>query len=238
MSKSTKNTKAGKVVRETAAQRKASGQIGKAPAAQPTAAESAELAKTAKLRGKRVAKQNADTIIVSKGLATGNGVYVEAQSGKNVVIQPWQDKATTRKLALVGESFSALQAHLATLVKPEARLARGVDSHNSPQSAKAIADQQRDKAKGAPKSTGKGKARTAKADKAKQPSRGSDRAYVPGTKKDESKPDTFRKYMLTMILKHKSTGAAKAAHAKSGKYPTHKLDFNWSAQQGYIKFVD
>jgi hypothetical protein len=57
-------------------------------------------------------------------------------------------------------------------------------------------------------------------------------------RKDESKPDTFRRYMLSTIMKAKDTDSAKAAHAKSGKYPTHKLDFNWTAQQGYIKFAD
>jgi hypothetical protein len=200
-----------------------------APAAKP-----AEVQKIAKLRGKRIAKATADTIIVSKGLATSNGTYVEAQNGKSVIVAPWQDKGATRKLMAVGGSLAALNEHLATLAKPTAQLANGVTAKDAPQSAKAVADQKK-----APAATkGKGKARTEKAAKAKQPSRGTDRAYVAGSKKDESKPDTFRKYMLTTILKAKSTAAAKAAHAKSGKYPTHKLDFNWSAQQGYIKFVD
>ena len=170
------------------------------------------------------------TVALASG---GIGICVTTSRDRSIVIQRI-DKEVNR-LSKVGEPVAALEAYLKTQPKPQARLAAGVDSHNSPHSAKAAADQR----KGAKPATGKaGKARTEKAAKAKQPSRGTSRAYKLGDRKDESKPDTFRRYMLSTIMAHKTTDAAKAAHAKSGKYPTHKLDFNWSAQQGYIKFVD
>lgn len=193
-------------------------------------AKPAELEKIAKLRGKRVAKQNADTIIVSKSLATGNGVYVESANGKSVIIAQWQDKGQTRKLAGMGGSMAALVAHLATLEKPTAKLAHGVDSHNSPQSAKAVADQSKGKA------TKSAKPRADKAAKAKQPSRGTDRAYTVGKTKNTANKDSWRHYMLTTIMSSKDTASAKAAHAKSKKFADRKLDFNWANAQGYISF--
>lgn len=197
--------------------------VAKAPA-------NAEATKIATLKTRRVAKQNADTIIVAKGLATGNGTYVESAGGKNVIILPWQDKGVTRKLAVVGGSLAALNEHLATLTKPQAKLAHGVDSHNSPQSAKAVADQN----KNAKKAT---KSAAPKAEKNKQPSRGAERTYTLGATKNTAKPDTWRHYMLTTIMGAKSTEAAKAAHAKSKKFSDNKLDFNWANAQGYIKFA-
>lgn len=180
-----------------------------------------------------VKSANTDTITAVIPARTGNGVIVQAGTN-NLVIAPWQDKGTTRKLAVVGGSLKAVRDHIATIEKPKAKLARGVDSHNSPQSAKAVADQ----AKTAPKATNKGKSRAEKAAKTKQPARGTNRKYKLAGRKDESKPGTFRTYMLTTIMTHKDTDSAKAAHAKSRQYPNHKLDFNWTAQQGYIAFVD
>lgn len=202
-----------------------------AKVAKPVVA-SPEQAKVAKLRKARVAKQNADTIVVSKGLTTGNGTYVENGAGKNVIIAPWQDKGTTRKLSAVGASYAALVAHLATLEKPKAQLANGITAKDAPQSAAAVRAQSK-----AQPAKGKGKVRTDKAPKNKAPSRGVARTYKLAGRKDESKPDTFRRYMLSTIMAHKDTDSAKAAHTKSKKYPTHKLDFNWAAQQGYIAFT-
>jgi hypothetical protein len=185
---------------------------------------------------KSTAKPNADQIITVTPARTGNGLVVVGGDSKSMVVAAWQDTATTRKLAVVGGSMATLRDHVATIAKPQARLARGVDSHNAPHSAKAMADQ-RAKANSAP-TTPKPKARADKASKNKQPSRGQDRKYKNAGRKDESKDGTFRKYMLSTIMAHKSTADAKAAHAKSKKFPSHKLDFNWAAQQGYIAFTD
>lgn len=190
----------------------------------------AEQAKIATLKTKRAAKATADTIIVSKSLATGNGLYVESANGKNIVVAQWQDKGKTRKLSAVGASMAALVAHLATLEKPQAKLARGVDSHNSPQSAKAVEDQNKGGKKAAKP------ARADKAAKAKQPSRGTDRSYTVGKTKNTANKDSWRHYMLTTIMSAKDTAAAKAAHSKSKKFADHKLDFNWANAQGYISF--
>jgi hypothetical protein len=147
----------------------------------------------------------------------------------------WQDTAATRKLAVKGGSLRALKAAVATIAKPTAQMARGIEARQAPHSAKAMRDQRAAAPAKAEKPAKADKApRTEKASKNKQPSKGNNRAYKLGTRKDESKPDTFRRYMLTTIMKHKDTDSAKAAHAASGQYPTHKLDFNWAAQQGYI----
>jgi hypothetical protein len=115
------------------------------------------------------------------------------------------------------------------VAKPQARLAQGVDSHNSPHSAKAVADARKG-AKGS-------KAAPAKAGKNKQPSRGAERSYtvVKGTE-NKARPDTWRHHMTSMIISATDTAAAKAKHAKSGKFPGNKLDFNWAANNSFIKF--
>jgi hypothetical protein len=187
---------------------------------------------TAKLRKQ---EGRAEAIKTAVNARSGNGLVIETTRGRTIVIM--RVDASVNKLSGLGMPVAPLEDYLKTQSKPQARLARGIDSGDAPQSAAAVASQ-RKAAKGTkPATTGKGKARVAKAAKDKAPSRGADRTYKLGTRKDESKPDTFRRYMLSTIMKHTSTAAAKAAHAKSNKYPTHKLDFNWSAQQGYIVFT-
>src|SRR4051812_30240655 len=83
---------------------------------------------------------NADRIKTVVGTRSGNGIFVEAEGGKSLVISDWQNSAQTLKLAKVGQSLAALQSHLDTIAKPGAKLARGVDTHNSPHSAKAVRD--------------------------------------------------------------------------------------------------
>jgi hypothetical protein len=165
---------------------------------------------------------------------TGNGLVVTTSRDRSIVVVRVDRRVN--ELTKVGEPVAALEAYLKSQPKPQGKLAHGVDSHNSPHAAKAVADQR--KAATPAKATGKGKVRAEKASKAKQPARGTNRRYTLAGRKDESKPDTFRRYMLATIMGSKDTDSAKAKHAKSGKYPTHKLDFNWSAQQGYIKFAD
>lgn len=184
---------------------------------------------TAKLHSQ---KGRAECVASAVQARTGNGLVVTTSRGRSIVVTRIDRKVN--ELAKVGQPIALLETYLKDQPKPQAKLAPGVDSHNSPHAAKAVADA-KGKAKAAAEPTkGKGKVRVAKADKAKAPARGTNRAYKLGTRKDESKPDTFRRYMLSTIMAHKDTDSAKAAHAKSGKYPTHKLDFNWSAQQGYI----
>lgn len=186
----------------------------------------------AKARAK-MNKANPDLITGVAPARTGNGTVVSTATTM-YDIAPWQDHGQTRKLAVVGASLAALKAHVATLVKPQAKLAHGVDIHNAPHSAKAVRD-----AREAAKATkGKGKARAVKADKAKQPARGTERQYKLGARKNEAKADTFRHYLLSTIMGAKDTASAKAKHAKSKKFQDRKLDFNWVASQGYIAFTD
>lgn len=178
-------------------------------------------------------RANPDVITTVVAANGGNGT-VASSAKANVVIAGWQENATTRKLAVVGGSIAALRAHLATLVKPTAKLARGIQAGDAPQSAKAVADQRRE----APAPKGKAtKPAAPKAAKNKQPSRGVERSYKLGTKANEAKAGTWRHHMLTVMQKHGDTAKAKAAHAKSGKFSSNKLDFNWANAQGYITFT-
>jgi hypothetical protein len=83
---------------------------------------------------------NADRIKTVVPTRTGGGIFVEAEGGKNLVVADWQNDATTTKLAKVGQPLAALKAHLDTIPKPGAKLAKGVDVHNAPHSAKAVRD--------------------------------------------------------------------------------------------------
>lgn len=229
MSKSPKNAKAVAAKSPTAAKAVAKRVTatkrapGNSVAVQQKAAD--KLATNAKRAGR--AEAIAKTMPLQSG---GTGVAVITTRDRTVVISRMD--ATTTKLARVGQPVAPLEEYLKTQPKPQARLANGVDAKSAPQSAKAVADQR----KAAP-ATGKGKARTAKADKAKAPSRGTERAYVRGDKKNEAKPDSWRGYMLGTIMAHKDTASAKAAHAKGKKFADRKLDFNWANAQGYIKFA-
>lgn len=122
---------------------------------------------------------NADRIKTVVGTRTGNGTFVEAEGGKNLVIADWQDSAATRKLAKVGQPMSALKAHLDTIPKPAAKLARGVDAQNSPHSVKAVRDARENgrsskaaKARGAASAGAEKAAKPAKAKKASGGMRG------------------------------------------------------------------
>lgn len=97
--------------------------------------------KAGSARSNQTAKlTNADRIKTVVGVRGGNGVFVEAEGGANLVIADWQNNAQTVKLAATGLSFAALKRHLETIAKPNSKLAKGVDSRNSPHSAKAVSD--------------------------------------------------------------------------------------------------
>lgn len=181
-------------------------------------------------------KANADEIRTVTPAKTGNGVVIVDRAGNSCVVAPWQDIGSTRKLAVVGGSLKAVREHIAGLTKPKAQLARGVEARQAPQSAAAVRAQP--KAEEAKPAKGKAaKAAAPKAAKNKQPSKGADRAYK-ATKKDiVAKEGSWRRHLLETVMAHSSTDAAKAAHAKSKKFPDNKLDFNFCANQGYIVFA-
>jgi hypothetical protein len=190
----------------------------------------------AKAAPAKVAAQKPDVIKSVKG-AVGGGHVVVVAGGENKLTYPKnRESAELVKLAVVGASFKAVQSWLKAN-KPDAKLATGLDGRNAPNCAKAVADQ-----RAAGKSTptnGAGSAKvpvkSGKVPSAKVPA-GADRAYKLGAAVDTSRPGTWRNYMLATIRAHKSTAEANAAHAKSGKFSGNKLDFNWSAKQGYIAF--
>lgn len=113
--------------------------------------------------------------------------------------------------------------------KGPAVLAKGAETEVH--SRKAAADSRKPAKVEKPAKPAKG------AKKASKLAAGEPRKYKAGSKKDESRDGTFRRYMLTTILAHKDTAAANAAHAKSHQFASNKLDFNWSAAQGYIVWV-
>lgn len=190
-----------------------------------------------KAKREAAVKAAPDTITICKHTADGSHVYVEAASGDRFARPRNGDGKEFRALSKIGMSYSkALAFHNANPApKPQARLAKGVDSHNSPHAAKAVADQRKDApaAKASPKT-----AKAPKAEKNKQPSRGAERSYtvVKGTE-NKARPDSWRHHMTTMIVSHTDTASAKAAHAKSKKFSGNKLDFNWAATNQFIKFA-
>lgn len=65
-----------------------------------------------------------------------------------------------------------------------------------------------------------------------------DRKYTPLMKmKDvDLRPETWTRYMVSIILGNKSTDAAREAHKTTGEYGGKSLDFKWAEAKGYIKF--
>lgn len=173
----------------------------------------------------------------------GDYVVIESNGGKSEAIHRGRITGELAKLAVVGGSLKAVQDWLKTH-KPEAKLATGLTSRIAPQSAMAAAESRKPATKAAPAPAVKAAPATVKAAPkaaAKLPrkaaSRG-DRAYKSTDKPDTSKAGSFRTYMISTIRAHKSTEAAKAAHAKSGQFAHERLNFNWAAQHGYIAFTD
>jgi len=176
-------------------------------------------------------KVKPDTIISNVHSADGSYIVVTNAAGDAFTYPRNQDRADLRKAGAKGSSYSAFLKHLKEhpLVKPQAKLAKGVEGKMTENSRKAVEDQ-----KVAPKAA---KSAAPKAGKNKQPARGADRGYTKGSTAITANPDSWRHHMLTVICKHTNTAKAKAAHEKSGKFSGNKLDFNWAAAQGYINWA-
>jgi len=71
---------------------------------------------------------------------------------------------------------------------------------------------------------------------------GANRNYKPGHVQNEAREGTYRKYMLDVILAHRSTHAAIAAYDAKPWPDLRPLDgtncFTWAAKQGYIVWVE
>jgi hypothetical protein len=187
-------------------------------------------------------KPAANANVITSVVSTRDGGYVmvTAGDGRHFERPARGDSKEFRAIAQLNSNYDAASAWNTAnpASKPQARLANGIGPKDAPHSAKAVADQKTNNAKAAPaKATGKGKARADKAPKAKAPARGVDRDYTVGKTAIVAKPDTWRGYMLGIMVKHTNTAKAKAAHAKSGKFASNKLDFNWANAQGYITFA-
>lgn len=208
-------------------------QAKKTPAKAAAKAAPAKPAATAK-----VAAQKPDVIKSVKKAVGGQHVVVTAGGDNQLTYPANRETGELLKLAAVGMSFKAVQNWLKAN-KPDAKLATGLTARNAPNCAKAVADQRGGKA---PATSGKAPATSGKvtvvkvAMKSGRVPSGADRAYKVGPTVDTSRDGTWRNYMLATIRAHSSTSAANAAHAKSGKFSGNKLDFNWSAKQGYIVY--
>jgi hypothetical protein len=166
--------------------------------------------------------------------------------GKDTILIPRNlFVGTLPKLAKVGASHKALKDAwtAAKESRPAAKLATGVDAHNAPHAAKAIADS---KAKGkgadpvAKALEGKMRKGDAKqAPKAKAPAKSAterkvnianDRTYKVTSKNHGAKPGSKRATQLEIVFSHTSTAKARLAGAES-------CDFKFAADKGFIKFA-
>jgi len=202
---------------------KASAILGKALVAKPAAKKAARKAKpAAKVDGNRIVTVTYDN----------SQSYVVVCAPDGTVNYPrTAETPELRAAAIVGGSFRVVKGLVAGLPVKPAKLAEGVTSRTAPHSAKAARDAS---AAAKPAKAAKPAAKAAKAAKAKQPAKGTNRAYKVGTTANEARPDSWRHHLLTMVMTHKDTDSAKAAHAKSGKFSANKLDFNFAAAKGYI----
>jgi hypothetical protein len=139
---------------------------------------------------------NADRIKTVVPTRTGNGIFVEAEGGANLVVSDWQQNAQTVKLAKVGQPMSALKAHLQTIPKPGAKLANGLDAHNAPHSAKAVQDNR--------KAASSAKGRKARGDAAAASGKAAKPAKSGGTMRGLAKAPQ----KLTVVVKPKDSGLA------------------------------
>lgn len=208
---------------------------GSARANQTAGYAKGELTKAAKV------KTNPDTITSVKGTSDGTGYTAISAGTKTEMVKDVRMTGQLRKLAVVGASFKAVQEYLKAN-KPDAKLAKGLDSKNAPQSAMAAAARNAS-AKAAEKAAAPAAKATAakttgKASAASKLSRkGAVRTYKATKKEDVSREGTFRRYMISTIRAHTDTETAKAAHAKSGQYQKDKLNFNWAEQNGFIAWA-
>lgn len=119
-------------------------------------------AKTAK-RTPKSAKANPDLIRtvqnVNRHVVVTNGVPTDA----SITYALSDETADLRKLAVKGGSMKALRAAVKALPVREAKVAKGLDTRNAPQTMKAVADQRR--AKSATKAPAKEAKATAKAER-------------------------------------------------------------------------
>lgn len=172
-------------------------------------------------------KANPDSIVSVKATTTGPDHIIVVAGGKTINVPRSQMTGQLGKLAKVGASIKAVEQYIKDH-KPDARLARGITGRDAPQASKAVADQ-RQPATPAPKAKAEKKAT------AKREPKGAEFSYTIGKPADRAE-GSWTQHMLVMMQKATDTGAARAAHAKSGKFADKKLHFSWARDKGYIKY--
>jgi hypothetical protein len=85
---------------------------------------------------------------------SGNGLVVTTSRNRSIVVLRVDRRVN--ELTKLGAPVAELDAYLKNQPKPQARLAAGVDSHNSPHSAKAVADNRKPAAKAEAKAATQG----------------------------------------------------------------------------------
>lgn len=220
------NTGESVVAKAIAAQKDSGGMAGKS-AAKITRTKAREVQAAA-----APAKPGKDVITECKD-ATGGEYVVVTAGGKSLPIKRSAYIGQLTKIAVVGGSMKAVEEYIKQH-KPEAKLANGLSGKDAPQSAMAAAASRKAAAEpAAPVKTGK-TAKVKAQKEAKAASKG-DFAYSIGKPADRAE-GSWTQHMLTMIQKAQDTAAAKALHAKSGKFTDKKLHFSWARDKGYIKY--
>lgn len=207
-----------------------------------SAADKAQI--NAEAASRTPAKPKKSDVIDSVKNVTSGGSYtaVTAPGHEALLIKQNHFTGELQKLAVVGGSFKAVVALHASILahQPAAKLANGLDARNAPQSAMAAAKRGKPEAPAAKPAKATPAPKAAKpAKEAKAPATGGvDRKYKATKKEDNSKPESFRRYMISTIRAHGTTSAAKAAHAASGKFGHERLNFKWAHDNGYIVLAD
>lgn len=69
--------------------------------------------------------------------------------------------------------------------------------------------------------------------------RGRIQSYTPTDKRNDARWNTWRHYMIDVVLRHKSTLSAETDHetnCTNPKFAKNRLDFGWCASNGFITF--
>lgn len=196
------------------------------------------MTKTTRKPAAKTATKPQGKIVSSTGVMNGEKHLIKADDGRELLIPTARWVGNIRNLSAVGASMDQLEAAWAKA--NVTKMAAGVDSRNSPHTAKAVADNKAAQAKG--KAPAKSTRTATGARKATAPVTGETRKYAEvksATKDMVMRAGSWTEYMVQTALAHKDTASANAAlAAKPFDGKARRIDWNWLANvRGYIKFA-
>lgn len=204
-------------------------------------ATKAKQAKTVEAKAPKLTDEQKDQIVECKIHNLSSDMRIVSRGGEELIIKHKMITSYILDIMTPGHSMAKLKQ---TLGERTATLAKGVDSRNSPHSAKAVADgramaRATNKADGA---MGRAKVQIEKkeARKAERAKASGNRPYKALVKVDTltAKPGSWRRAMLECVLGSKDTDSANACIAKNREWSKNKIDFRWCAAQKFIEFTD